>query len=378
MRPVVIGWSAWRVFGACYSGCMSRVSPTLEGFRAAFRRPSLTLAEITWRWTVGATASIVLLFGLVEYLSTLPVSNADLLLLASKQPVLIGRAFSHILRGTMGAVAIAGAIAGLSLICLWIVFAALGRIATVRGLRDYFRARKDIAGGNVAEEEMPRDQPLTRSSFRALAGLNFLRAALVLASATGLVGAAILAGFASPEANPRPGVAFLLFLPLAGAICLLIWVFNWILSLAGIFAVRDGGNTLGALSTVVSFCSERLGAIAAVSVWFGLIRLVVFLGATTVILMPMGFAAIVPVRLVILAMLLLTLAYLAIADWLYLARLAGYVCIAEMPEPLFFFPPLPLATPPTVFLPTVPQPSGLTTIDRDEPILSDVPLVPGP
>jgi hypothetical protein len=70
----------------------------------------------------------------------------------------------------------------------------------------------------------------------------------------------------------------------------------------------------------------------------------------------------VPWRLVLLAVILVTLAYFALADWLYTARLAGYICIAEMPEAL---PAAPL--PP----PMPPQ----TTIDRDELILSDVPGV---
>jgi hypothetical protein len=47
-------------------------------------------------------------------------------------------------------------------------------------------------------------------------------------------------------------------------------------------------------------------------------------------------------------------------DWLYVARLAGYDYIAEMPEALA--KPAPLPAPP-------PQ----TAIDRDEPILSDLP-----
>jgi len=45
---------------------MSRVSPTLEGFRATFRRPSLTLAEIAWRWTVGALAWALSLYWFIE------------------------------------------------------------------------------------------------------------------------------------------------------------------------------------------------------------------------------------------------------------------------------------------------------------------------
>jgi hypothetical protein len=51
-----------------------------------------------------------------------------------------------------------------------------------------------------------------------------------------------------------------------------------------------------------------------------------------------------------------------------MARLAGYVCIAETPEALL--KPLPPAPP---VLPPAAGPPIQTTIDRDEPILSDVP-----
>jgi hypothetical protein len=65
------------------------ISATAEGFRAAFRRPSLTLAEIMWRWSTGATASALFLFGLFEYLNTLPVTNGELLFLRTRQPYLV-------------------------------------------------------------------------------------------------------------------------------------------------------------------------------------------------------------------------------------------------------------------------------------------------
>ena len=67
------------------------ISPTAEGFRAAFRRPSLTLAEVMWRWTAGATAAALFLFGLFEYLETLPVTNGELLFLRTRHPYLVGR-----------------------------------------------------------------------------------------------------------------------------------------------------------------------------------------------------------------------------------------------------------------------------------------------
>ena len=58
---------------------MAAWSPTLEGFRTVFRRPSLPLAEVMWRWSFGAAACVLLGFGFLEYLDTLPVSNIDLL-----------------------------------------------------------------------------------------------------------------------------------------------------------------------------------------------------------------------------------------------------------------------------------------------------------
>ena len=49
-------------------------SPTLEGFRAAFRRPSLTLAEVAWRWTVGGVAGALFLFYCFEFLDSVTVA----------------------------------------------------------------------------------------------------------------------------------------------------------------------------------------------------------------------------------------------------------------------------------------------------------------
>jgi len=79
--------------------------------------------------------------------------------------------------------------------------------------------------------------------------------------------------------------------------------------------------------------------------------------------MPLGFVAVVPWRSVVVAIILVTLVYFALADWLYMARLAGYGCIAEMPEALLLqLPPQPKPAPPV-----------RTSIDRDELILSDLP-----
>ena len=341
------------------------ISPTAEGFRVAFRRPSLTLAEIAWRWTAGATAAALVLFGLFEYLGTLPVTNGELLFLRTRHPYLVGEAIAHIFRGSLSRAVLAGLLAALMLAMLWIVAASVGRVATVRALIDYFR--KDLAekfpecavSGSAEKGVVETEGP-----WRALLRLSFLRVALALAAGLGFVGASILAGFASPDTNPQPGLAFLLFLPLAGLTLLFWWALNWLLSLAGMFAVRNDADAVGAIDAAVRLCRERTGAVFAVSVWTGLAHLVIFVAATTIISMPLGFAGVVPWRLAVLAVLLITLAYFVLADWLYMASLAGYVCIAEMPDILTvkLLPPVqPPAAPPVQ-----------TTIDRDELILSDL------
>ena len=346
-----------------YPEHVARVSPTLEGFRAALRRPSFTLAEIAWRWAVGGAVLAVFAFGVIEYLKTLPVTNRDLFLLRTRHPVLVGQAIGHIFRGSLSRASMAALLAALALTFLWIVAASAGRLVTVRSLLDYFRSVVFKAAEDDAESE---SHPGKRSRTSALLGLNFLRAAVALAALFAFQGAAILAGFASPDANPRPGLAFLLFLPLAGLICLAWWALNWLLSLAPLFAVRDGEDTLAAVSSAVTLSRERGGAVFAVSTWTGLAHLTVFMIATSVVSMPLAFVQILPGRLVLAGVLLITLVYLAIADWLYMARLAGYVCIIEMPETL----PEPAPLPPAAR----PAPAVQSTIDRDEPILSDVPL----
>ncbi len=103
-----------------------------------------------------------------------------------------------------------------------------------------------------------------------------------------------------------------------------------------------------------------MGPVFAVSTWTGLAHLTAFSIAGTAVSLPLAFVGVAP-RLVIACVLLVALAYFAVVDWLYMARLAGYVCIAEMPDVVASSAPLPVSQPPH------------TSINRDEPILSDVP-----
>lgn len=346
---------------------MPRVSPTAEGFRVAFRRPSFTFAEIAWRWTVGGIGWALFVFWLIEYLDSLPVSNSDATLLRTAHPMLVGRAISHILHGSLGRAVLGALFAALAIAFLWIVVGSLGRAATVRALLDYFRNR---AAQEAPPEAAEQSLPERSGPFRSLLGLNFLRVAVALAAMLALLGTAILTSFVSSEANPRPALAFILFLPLAGLICLAWPTLNWLLSLASIFAVRDGEDWLGSLLTAGAFFRERAGPVLAVGTWTGLAHLVAFSVASTVVAMPLAFIQVAPWRLVMIGVILVALAYLAVADWLYMARLAGYVCIAEMPEQPVESAALP--APPDA-RPSFISSAPVQTIDHDEVILSDLP-----
>ena len=330
------------------------VSPTLEGFRASFRRPSLTFTEIAWRWTVGAVAWGLFLFSLVEYLGSLPITNGDAALLRTRQPFLVGRAIAHILRGSLSRAGAAALLAALALSLLWIVAASVGRAATVRAVLDYFRGR---FASNISAKSAGA---MKSSPWRSLIGLNFLRVVLAMAALLAFVGAAILVRITSPDAHPHPGLALVFFLPLAGLICMVWLMLNWLLSLACIFAIRNGDDVLSALFAAVTFSRERGAPIVAVSAWIGLAHLTAFSVATTAVSLPLGFIRVAPTRLIIACVFLVTLAYFAVVDWLYMARLSGYVCITEMPETL-------------AESATLPTPAPHNSIDRDEPILSDVP-----
>ena len=338
------------------------ISPTAEGFRAAFRRPLLTFAEITWRWAVGATAAVLFFFGLFEFLDTLPITNGELLFLRTRNPFLVSQAIAHILRGHLSSGLLSLILAALLLAVIWIIAASLGRIATVEALLEYFRAR--FAADTTHEGESDASNNSAQGRFAALLRLNFLRVTVVLAGVVGLAGAAVVARSASTPSDPKTGIVVFLFVAIAGVVCLIGYELNWLLSLAAVFIVRDADDVIGAISSSVALCRRRPAALFAVSTWTGLAHLIAFVGASTVVSVPLALSGVLSWRPVALGIILVTLVYLAVADWLYTARLAGFVCIAKIPDSLLV-PPAPLPSP------AIPA----ATIDRDELILSDVPML---
>lgn len=331
-----------------------------------FRQPSLGLAEITWRWSFGVAVTSLFVFSFLEYLDTLPVSRGDLLLLRSRQPALISQAIAHIFRGSAPRVVEVAIVLAVAMAMAWIMLASLGRAATLKALLRYFREYAATVGAAPTGESLPQASP---SRLRSLFGLNFFRVGVTFAAAVGCLGALLLAGAASPEKNPSPWSAVLVFMVLAMLVWLAWSALNWFLSLAAVFVVGRGRDTFGAVASTVDLCRARTGPVFAAGTWFGLTHLAAFVVASSVVVFPLAFIGLLPWGVVLAGVLLITLLYFAVADFLYVGRLAAYVAIVELPEAT----PAPL--PPLLSLPRPPttvSPALATGIDKDELILSDV------
>ena len=333
---------------------MKRRSPTIEGFRVAFRRPSFAVAEIAWRWSYGAAVVALLSLSFLEFLDTLPVSPRDLFLLRTRQPGLIARALSHILAGSGPRFIAVLIVLAATLSLAWMVVAALGRAATLKNLLSYFWA----------------NEPAKAFPFRVrpLIGLNFLRTGVLLAAVVGTIGAMLLGGMASSEKDPSPGLVMLVFF----TVIILVWnawaVVNWLLSVASVFVTAHNEDTFNAIGSAVGLCRDRMGAVLAVGFWFGMAHVVAFSVASSVIAFPLAFVGVLPGAVVFGGVVFFSLLYFAIADWLYLGRLGAYVWIVEGPE---IEPVFETAVEP----PVIPPPMPINErVDPDDLILSDIPV----
>ena len=328
---------------------MNSFSPTAQGFRLAFRRPSIPLAEIAWRWSFASAGLVLAWLFLREYLASLPVNRVDRLLLGSQQPILISRAIHRIFSGSAFRFTEAGILLAIGLAVAWIALSSLGRATTVNAILDEF----DFPTAN-------------RTSFPSLMFLNFLRAAVTLAAISGTVGAMFLSSWFWASTHISVEAASRLFLFTVFVTWIAWSMLNWFLSLSTIFAVSEL-SVLPSLSESIRLLQRRPGPIMVTGTLFALIHLGAFLSATSAAFIALSTLSAVSPALAWLSQFILIAVYCAAADLLYTARMAAYIFIMRAPEPE-----------PVTPSPAAPPPAPLfSSIDRDELILSDVALTAG-
>ena len=316
-------------------------SPFRDGLRTVTRDPGLALAEITWRWAFGAGALAILAAGAARFLSSLEVSDSDLTLLRSRVPSLMAEAIAEIFHGAGGTLLAILAVILPAVAALWVAAATVGRAATLRAL---LRQEGEIG-------------------MRTVAGISFLRAALALATLLAYCGAMIAGGLLATLGEENSlGLFVLVTLALWFVISLISGTLNWYLSVAPLVAVCERLDTLGAVAATVRFVRRHSRQFSGVSAGFGLLRLF-FLGAATVLsLIPLALIGTASGWIVTALLVVIALGYFAIADFLYIARLAAYARIGEeSSQQSAFSPQL------TVSMPAVPPPASGPPADSAGP-----------
>jgi len=289
---------------------MSESSPIRTGFAVVNRNPSIAAIEIAWRWTFGLIGTILLLLGTRAFLAGLKVSDGDEQALHGQDPMMIAAALMHILQqdgvlirllAIIAAVAIPSAI-------VWIAAATLGRAATLRRLI-----------------------PASHVNVKAIFGITLARAGLLLAAVISWYAWMVLCAFLTLSSTESSYPLYLLLSMLALPVIAIVWgILNWILSLAPLVAVRDGSNSWKAYSDTVRVVRRHRGEFVSVTTWLGLPRL-----AGMVIAFMIAVVVLIASDSVVIgsiAVAIVTLAYCAVADYLYIVRLAAYAQIArELP-----------------------------------------------
>jgi hypothetical protein len=289
---------------------MSQAPPIRAGFAIIHQNPGIAVIEIAWRWTFGLLATVLLLLGSKAFLAGLKLSKADEQTLRGNDPTMIAAVLVHILQQAgvwQRLFAIVAAVAVPSAI-IWIIAATLGRAATLKKL---------MPGADV--------------NAKAILGLNIARATLlfvaVIAWYIWMVLCAVITISPSESINPLYLLLSLLALPVIG----LIWgLLNWILSLAPVLAVSEGAGAWKLYADTVTVARRHRSKFVSVSTWLGLPRfagMVIALVFAIIVLIATDSVLVGTVALAI-----ISLAYCAFADYLYVVRLAAYAQIArELP-----------------------------------------------
>jgi hypothetical protein len=280
-------------------------NPITQGLHAVTRDPAIFLVEILWRWSFAVLACLLVVGVGLVLLGPLHIGNHWDTAWRSRDPQRVGQLILVILL-MLGTKAIITAIAiPIAIAFLWSVLSALGRFVTVKRLR---------AG-------------LTSLRFRNILALQFLRGLVgwfsfvLLFAAT--FGEALIA-----SRGPKPDLLlyYLMMLPSVILISAFWLTLNWYLSLAAIFG-REGQSFSGAFRQARQTVRLQRSDFAGTGFVFILFRTVALLIATAICGLTSGMAGSSPQGYSVLLM-IVSLAYFAVADFLYMARMAAYLALA--------------------------------------------------
>ena len=301
------------------------------------RAPEAVLAEIAWRWSFGITMWVLLIASFHTYFTAIEISRAEYETLKAFEPFTWIAITVRLLHAIAKGAQVMGPALLPALAILWTALATVGRVITVRAL---------------SEE---KGEPNWTASFV----LHALRVLLTLAAILAYFGAGILIARTFDPKTHFGASTTLSFL--AMVLMLTIWgALNWLLSVAAIFAAKDGANISQSLRNAVELSATGKGAI---NIWFALMQTAAMIVVSYVSFFIIPFMVTGNWRGPVIVLVCLSVGYLAFADLLYVWRLAAYIGLTEPAPEIREIPlPEPFLAPEQMLLENPQPPSNVETV----------------
>jgi hypothetical protein len=281
-------------------------NPITQGLRAVTRDPVIFLVEILWRWSFALLACLLVVGVGLMLLGPLHMGRTWDSAWQSRDPQKMAQLIvAVVLFLGIKVIMIAAFGVPLAIALIWGILSALGRFVTVKRLR---------AG-------------LTSLRFRSIFALQLLRGFVGWFSFVLLL-AATIGEMLIATHGPQPDLLlyYLMMLPSVILISAFWLTVNWYLSLATIFG-HEGQSFRGALRQARQAVREQRSDFAGTGFVFLLFRTVILLIAVAICGLASGMAGSSPQSYFTLLM-IVSIAYLAVADFLYMARMAAYLALA--------------------------------------------------
>jgi hypothetical protein len=279
-------------------------NPLTHGFRAVLRDPTILLVEVVWRWCFGAVAFFLLFGSAMVLMNSATFSSNDAAAWRSRDPYLVAEALVRLYDAIGGKLLKIAAVVLPVITILWTALGSAGRIFTLSRL-----AKREVR-------------------FRSILALHCWRAFLLWLAGVALVAAIAFASKVSSRGSGQPdlflyyGLAIWSLLLIGG-----LWAtLNWYLSLAAVCCAQSGAGSVKAFRQAVRFSRTHGGDFGGVSLMFAVLRLVAIAVAFVLCALPSGLAGSAP-NLYTGWVVLVSLAYFVVADFLYISRFAAYMMI---------------------------------------------------
>jgi len=242
---------------------MPRIDASREGLRIVKSEPLLFPLELLWRWSFALGALGIIFLAMRPLVAAVQLTQMDKEMLASHNPDMIAGVLGDIVADLLPVIGTVLAWALPALALLWAAAVTVGRAVTAR-----------IILRKIVDESAHPLAAWTGARWRAMTGISMGRVFMGMILFIGYVGAIFIARWAQGLVPPRmsPLVSPLVFLSVF-SISVGVWtVVNWFLSLAPLFVVRDGSDTLTAVAQAIHLTQTRGPELRNVAIWNGLIR----------------------------------------------------------------------------------------------------------